>query len=50
MLIVSLWVLEIVHRPYSKLGIISGFIVLFLGMTSFATAARPFETLAATAG
>lgn len=50
MLIVPLWVLKIVHGPYCKLGIISGFIVLFLGMTSYATAARPFETLAATAG
>jgi hypothetical protein len=51
MLIVPLWVLEVVSpQPYYKLGIISGFIVLFLGMTAYATAARPFETLAATAG
>lgn len=49
MLIVPLWILAYVHSTAVKLGVISGFVVLFLVLISFATVAKPSETLAATA-
>lgn len=49
MLIVPLWVLNGTNGPRAKLGVITGFIVLFLGLIAFTTVARPFESLAAAA-
>jgi hypothetical protein len=50
MLIAPLWILEFVHGSTNRLAVITGFIVLFLWLVAFGTAARPFESLAATAG
>jgi hypothetical protein len=50
MLIAPLWILEFVHGSMNRLAVITGFIVLFLWLIAFGTAARPFESLAATAG
>ena len=50
MLIAPLWILEIVHGSSQRLAVITGFIILFLALVVFATAARPFESLAATTG
>jgi hypothetical protein len=49
MLIAPLWILQALNGTYQKLGTITGFVVAFLGMLSCTTAAKPFETLAATA-
>jgi hypothetical protein len=49
MLIAPVWILQALTAPIPKLGTITAFIVLFLGMISYATVAKPFETLAATA-
>jgi hypothetical protein len=49
MLIAPIWILQALEQPSLKLGTITAFIVLFLGMISYATVAKPFETLAATA-
>jgi hypothetical protein len=49
MLIAPIWILQALKQPIPKLGTITAFIVLFLGMLSYATVAKPFETLAATA-
>jgi hypothetical protein len=49
MLIAPMWILQALATPIPKLGTITAFIVLFLGMVSYATVAKPFETLAATA-
>ncbi|MCJ1249376.1 hypothetical protein MMC30_006599 [Trapelia coarctata] len=49
MLIGPLWILESVKTTIHSLAVITCFIVLFLFLVSFATAARPFESLAATA-
>ena len=49
MLIVPLWVLNGTNGPKARLGVITGFIVLFLGLIAFTTVVRPFGTLAAAA-
>lgn len=49
MLIAPMWILQTLDNNNHKLGTITGFIVLFLGIVSYATAARPLEALAATA-
>lgn len=49
MLIAPLWVLAHTEVMWKQLGIITGFIMLFLGLVAFTTAARPFESLAAAA-
>jgi hypothetical protein len=49
MLIAPIWILQALHDPVHKLAVITAFIVVFLGMVSYATVAKPFETLAATA-
>ncbi|KAF2179660.1 hypothetical protein K469DRAFT_716170 [Zopfia rhizophila CBS 207.26] len=50
MLVVPLWWLFYVENKTIQLGIITGFILLFLVMISSVTVAKPFESLAATAG
>jgi hypothetical protein len=49
MLVAPLWILEYVDGAAIKLAIITSFIVIFLALISFATVAKPSETLAATA-
>lgn len=50
MLIVPIWVLELVTKDAkARLGVISGFIALFLFGIQGVTAGKPGETLAATA-
>jgi hypothetical protein len=49
MLLAPMWILTVLQGSNLKLGIISLFIVLFLGLVSSVTVAKPFETLAATA-
>ncbi|KAE9376269.1 hypothetical protein N431DRAFT_479582 [Stipitochalara longipes BDJ] len=49
MLIVPLWVLPNLEHVNAKLGIITAFVVVFLGLVAYTTAAKPFESLAAAA-
>lgn len=49
MLIVPLWVLAYTKGMGRRLGIITGFVLVFLCFVSFTTVARPFETLGAAA-
>lgn len=49
MLVAPLWILEFVHEPINRLGLITAFIVLFVTLVSLATVAKPFESLAAAA-
>jgi hypothetical protein len=49
MLIAPLWTLAYTEGMKQRLGVITGFIVLFLGLVSFTTIAKPFESLAAAA-
>lgn len=51
MLIAPIWLLGLVGGDdiKVKLGIITGFIVLFMGLVLYATTAKPVETLAGTA-
>jgi hypothetical protein len=49
MLIVPLWVLAVTEGMMQRLGVITGFVVLFLCLVAFATVAKPFEALAAAA-
>jgi hypothetical protein len=49
MLIVPIWVLAILTGPYTKLGVITCFIVVFLVVVLYATVATPSEALAASA-
>lgn len=49
MLIAPLWTMNVISRPYLKLGVITIFIVMFLSIVYYGTAAKPFETLAAIA-
>jgi hypothetical protein len=49
MLIAPLWILEFTKSSIASLAWITGFIVLFLCMVTYATVAKPFETLGATA-
>jgi hypothetical protein len=50
MLIAPLWILFFVANAIAKLGIITGFIVLFLGVVAVLTDSSPSDMLAATAG
>lgn len=50
MLITPLWWLNYVSRAAPRLGIITGFVVVFAGIIGGITPAKPFETMAATAG
>jgi len=49
MLIAPMWILQAWDDVKRKLAVITAFIVLFLGLFSSMTDAKPFETLAATA-
>lgn len=49
MLVVPLWILAFVHEQTRRLGVITAFVMAFLALISFATLAKPFESLAATA-
>jgi hypothetical protein len=49
MLIIPMWILPNVKGINPKLGTITAFTILFLGLVSYATVAKPFEALAATA-
>jgi hypothetical protein len=49
MLIAPLWILNFAPGTTTKLGIITAFIVVFVGLISFITVAKPFECLAAAA-
>jgi hypothetical protein len=49
MLIAPLWTLAYTEGMKQRLGVITGFIMLFLGLVSFTTVAKPFESLAAAA-
>jgi hypothetical protein len=44
MLITPPWVLQALQDTHQKFGTITAFIVVFLGMVSYTTAARPFES------
>jgi hypothetical protein len=50
MLIGPLWILYIVQGAERRLGVITGFIVLFAALVFLSTSARTYEGLAATAG
>ena len=50
MLIGPLWLLKAFNDETTRLQIISACLVIFSGLLSIVTVARPFETLAATAG
>jgi len=49
MIIAPLWILNFVNESVTRLAIITSFIVLFMCLVSFASVARPFESLGATA-
>lgn len=49
MLIGPIWWLDAVSENHKRLGIITGFILLFALLLSAATQVKPFETLGATA-
>jgi hypothetical protein len=49
MLIVPMWILRSLKDGNAKLGTITAFMLFFLGLVSYTTIAKPFETLAATA-
>jgi len=49
LLLGPMWALQFVADGVKRLGIITGFILLFTGLLSSATIAKPFEVLAATA-
>jgi hypothetical protein len=49
MLIAPLWILNEISGPRARLSVITGFIIIFLGLVAFTTVARPFESLAAAA-
>jgi hypothetical protein len=49
MLIVPIWILQALQNIHQKLVTITAFIVVFLGIVSYATEAKPTETLVATA-
>ncbi|KAI1452546.1 hypothetical protein F4805DRAFT_447137 [Annulohypoxylon moriforme] len=50
MLIAPLWILQALDDVYSKLAVITFFIVICVFFLSLGTFGKPFETLAATAG
>jgi hypothetical protein len=49
MLIVPLWVLSETTGTRTRLGVITAFIVIFLGLIASTTVAKPFKSLAAAA-
>jgi hypothetical protein len=49
MLLTPMWILQALHNDNAKLAVITAFVVVFLGLVAYATVAKPFETLAATA-
>lgn len=49
MLLMPMWILQALHSNNLKLVVITIFVVVFLGLVGYATVAKPFETLAATA-
>jgi hypothetical protein len=49
MLIAPLWILMYIQSNPVRLGIITGFIAVFLALIQSVTVAKPFESLAATA-
>ena len=49
MLIIPLWILTIIEGTMKRLGVITGFVVLFLCFIAFTSVAKPFESLAAAA-
>ncbi|KAF1969059.1 hypothetical protein BU23DRAFT_591869 [Bimuria novae-zelandiae CBS 107.79] len=49
MLLVPLWWLDYVNDSTKKLGVMTGFIFVFVGLMSTATVNKPFEVVAATA-
>jgi hypothetical protein len=49
-LVIPLWVLAIVEDTFKRLGIITAFVTVLLGVLTSATLARPFEILAVTSG
>jgi hypothetical protein len=49
MLVAPLWWLAFVAHTAKRIGIITGFVVAFLCFVTFATNARTFESLGATA-
>lgn len=49
MLLVPMWILQALSNSNYKLAVITAFVAVFLGLVSYATVAKPFETLAATA-
>lgn len=49
MLIAPMWILNFLDGSVKKLACITAFIVVFLGLVSYATTSRPFEGLGATA-
>ncbi|RYP67158.1 hypothetical protein DL771_007386 [Monosporascus sp. 5C6A] len=50
MLIAPLWILAMVEDMVSRLVVITAFVFVLLGVLNWATLARPFEILVATAG
>ncbi|KAI0129593.1 hypothetical protein BJ170DRAFT_681088 [Xylariales sp. AK1849] len=50
MLVVPLWILAVTEDMFKRLGVITVFITVLLGVLTSATLAEPFEILAATAG
>ena len=49
LLLVPMWTLQFMTDDVKRLGIITGFILLFTSLLASATVAKPFEVLAATA-
>ncbi len=49
LLLGPMWWLQFVADPVKRLGIITGFVLLFTGLLASATVAKPFEVMAAAA-
>ena len=49
LIITPLWILQALNDMQTRLAIITGFVVVFFTIFSFATTGRPYEILAATA-
>ncbi|EXL78953.1 hypothetical protein FOPG_06936 [Fusarium oxysporum f. sp. conglutinans race 2 54008] len=50
MLIAPMWILQNLSSANGKLGVITAFAIVWLGLVSYAANGRPFEKLAVTAG
>ncbi|EWY92239.1 hypothetical protein FOYG_05820 [Fusarium oxysporum NRRL 32931] len=50
MLIAPMWILQNLSSANGKLGVITAFAIVWLGLVSYAAHGRPFEKLAVTAG